>query len=172
MVSDPRCPHCDGKVSATATWCMHCGQDFAEPVEADGGRVVGHGLEEPSGLLSALESGDAGAIGRTVERREDGPKVVGVVLAVVAFVTFPIVSPPGVTVLYLAAVAGVGLYAARQPSADDAIRDGGTALALVPLALWLATALLSGFVGVGVTDLLGPVVYAGLVLFATRRLSQ
>ncbi|MBX0324225.1 hypothetical protein EGH21_14395 [Halomicroarcula sp. F13] len=172
MVSDPRCPHCDGKVSATATWCMHCGQDFAEPVEADGGRVVGHGLDEPTGLRSALESGDARAIGRTFESHEDGPRVVGVVLAVVAFVTLPMVSPSGVTFLYLAAVAGVGLYATRQPSAADAIRDGGTALAVAPLVLWVAAALLSGFTVVAVTDLFGPILYAGLVLFAVRRLSR
>lgn len=172
MVSDPRCPHCDGKVSATATWCMHCGQDFAEPVDADGGRVVGHGLHDSTGLLSAVESGDTRAIGRAFESREDGPKVVGVVLAVVAFLTLPIVSPAGVTLLYLAVVGGLGLYAARQPSAADAIRDGGTALAVAPLALWLAAALLSGFAAVAVTDLFGPILYAGLVLFAVRRLSR
>jgi len=33
MPSDPRCPRCDGKVSARATWCMHCSADFEVPGE-------------------------------------------------------------------------------------------------------------------------------------------
>lgn len=32
---DPRCPDCGGPVSATATWCMHCGAEF-EPAAGDG----------------------------------------------------------------------------------------------------------------------------------------
>lgn len=42
MRQDPRCPSCDGKVSATADWCMHCGREFDAPVDAnaDGGGEV------------------------------------------------------------------------------------------------------------------------------------
>jgi hypothetical protein len=36
MRADPRCPYCDGKVSATAEWCMHCGREFDGPVDAAG----------------------------------------------------------------------------------------------------------------------------------------
>ncbi|MBX0350442.1 hypothetical protein [Haloarcula pellucida] len=172
MVSDPRCPYCDGKVSATATWCMHCGQDFETPVDADGGRVVGYGSDDAADFEAALDAGDLDGAIRALRMRENGPKVVGIVLGLVALVTVPLVSPAGVTLLYLAAAVGVGLYASRQPSVDDALRDGGTVLAVVPLVLWLAAALLSGFVGFGVLDLFGPVVYAGLVLFATRRMTQ
>jgi len=35
MSADPRCPSCHEKVSATATWCMHCGVDFDEPADAE-----------------------------------------------------------------------------------------------------------------------------------------
>lgn len=37
MGSDPRCPACGEKVSATATWCMHCSADFDAPVDAERG---------------------------------------------------------------------------------------------------------------------------------------
>ena len=40
MRPDPRCPSCGEKVSATATWCMHCGVDFDEPVDAGDGTVT------------------------------------------------------------------------------------------------------------------------------------
>jgi len=36
MVSDPRCPECNGAVGTTATYCMHCGAEFERPVGVDG----------------------------------------------------------------------------------------------------------------------------------------
>jgi len=62
MRSDPRCPSCDGKVSATATWCMHCGRDFEDPVDANaaGGGTVTTTREATGGFG---ETGSAGGDG-------------------------------------------------------------------------------------------------------------
>ncbi|MBX0295726.1 hypothetical protein [Haloarcula nitratireducens] len=169
MRADPRCPHCSGKVSATATWCMHCGADFSVPTDASGGQFAGEA--SMADLESALEAGDVDGVTRVFRRRADGSRLVGVALGVVALVTLPIVAPEGMTWAYLAAVVAIGAYAARQPSADDAIRDGGTALAVTPILLWLVAAIVGGFTGVSALDLVGPTLYAGVVLFAVRRLT-
>ncbi|WP_135303680.1 zinc ribbon domain-containing protein [Haloarcula amylovorans] len=170
MRADPRCPHCSEKVSATATWCMHCGQDFAAPTDASSGQLAG-GDASVADLEAALEAGEFDGITRILQRRADGPRVVGVALGFVALVTLPIVAPAGLTWAYLAAAVSIGAYAARQPSVDDAIRDGGTALAVMPVLLWLVAAIVGGFTGVSALDLVGPTLYAGVVLFAVRRLT-
>ncbi|WP_254272573.1 zinc ribbon domain-containing protein [Haloarcula marina] len=167
MVSDPRCPHCSEKVSATATWCMHCGADFEAPVDADGGYLASG---EGARLQSALESGDFDGVLVATDRFDGGTTAVGVVLGFAALVTLPIVSPPGVTLLYLAACVGIGVFAANQPTVREAIRDGGTALAVVPFVLWLLAALLFGRPA-SVWNLAGPIVYAGVVLFVTRKVA-
>ena len=161
MVSDPRCPHCSGKVSATATWCMHCGEDFEDPIDADTGRPVeGRGDRGLSSDAGALSGSDSGA------------KAVGVVLAVAALVTLPWASPGGVTLFYLLAVAGIGIYASTQPTASDALRDGGAALAIAPILLWLVAAFTGGVGGVSASSLLTPFIYAFVVTAITRRLAD
>ncbi|MBV0925426.1 zinc ribbon domain-containing protein [Halomicroarcula limicola] len=169
MRADPRCPHCSEKVSATATWCMHCGADFSTPIDASGGQFAGEASMVE--LESALEAGDVTGATRLLRHRTDGSRLVGVALGIVALVTLPLVAPAGVTWAYLAAVVAIGAYAARQPSVDDAVRDGGTALAVAPILLWIVAAVLRGFAGVSAVNLLGPALYAGAVLFAVRRLT-
>jgi|GEM_PF-3296715 len=51
MATDPRCPRCDGKVSARAAWCMHCGADFEVPGDA---RRVASGTATEEGTLARL----------------------------------------------------------------------------------------------------------------------
>ena len=157
MVSDPRCPHCDGKVSATATWCMHCGADFETPVEADSGRPVADRQQtDRTGSTEAEFLGEVGV----------GPAVAAVGLAVLGLVTVPIVAPANVTLAYLAAVVGVAAYAARQSTVGQATRKGLRSLAVVPLVLWLLAAF---FVGAPLGSVVGPAVYAALFLFLARR---
>jgi len=170
MVSDPRCPHCSEKVSATATWCMHCGRDFDGPVDADGGRLRTdtNRRGEPD-LEAALNEGDLGAIVDAAERGEAGGKAVGVALAVVALLTLPMVAPTsGATLVYLVLVGLVGYVAATQDSVAGAVETGTKALAAAPFVLWAFVALQRGFTGVTVSSLFGPVVYAGLALYAAR----
>ncbi len=57
MREDPRCPHCEEKVSATAAWCMHCGRDFDSPVNVEGRGAL-------DDLLGSAAT-DAGAPGST-----------------------------------------------------------------------------------------------------------
>ncbi|MFC6864011.1 zinc ribbon domain-containing protein [Halomicroarcula sp. GCM10025817] len=157
MRPDPRCPHCNEKVSSTATWCMHCGADFEEPVDAGG-----------SDLASVLERGDTDDVLVVVGDSEYGPSAAGIVLGAVALFTLPVVSPPGVTLLYLVAVVAVGYLAAQRETFADAVDRGVQLLALAPFALWVVAALGGRPVGFGV--LVGPVVYAALLLFAARRI--
>ena len=169
MPSDPRCPHCEGKVSATAMWCMHCGADFDQPVDADSGRAVDGRHRGRTDLKDALDSGDADDITGALEESDTGATVVSVGLAVVALVTLPLVSPPNVTFLYLVVVVALGLYAARQPTASDAARDGGTALAAAPFLLWLVGPLVNGVDSFSLGSLAAPLVYAFIVGSIARR---
>jgi hypothetical protein len=66
MRSDPRCPACDGKVSATAQWCMHCGRDFEQPVDAgarETDRRDGPADPDGDGLFDLGSSADHDAAG-------------------------------------------------------------------------------------------------------------
>lgn len=171
MVSDPRCPHCSEKVSSTARWCMHCGRDFDAPVDADTGRVVQDRLRQGADLETALQSGDVGELSTALDRSRLGPRIAGVILALVALVTVPTVAPPNVTWLFLGAVVGLGLLGASRSTVSDAVRVGATALAITPLALWILSPLFNGFGGLGATQLVGPFAYAAVVLFVVRRLT-
>jgi len=163
MVSDPRCPHCDGKVSATAMWCMHCGADFERPVDADTGRAVEGRNRQRADLERALNSGDVNELSSALDSKGIGSAFAGLAVAFAALVTLPFVSPPNVTALYLAAVVGIGIYAARQSSTGAAVRKGGFAMAAVPFALWLLSPLVNGIASFALGKLLGPLVYAVVV---------
>lgn len=65
MRADPRCPSCDGKVSASADWCMHCGREFDAPVDRSRG----------SDDSDSYGDGDGGLIGRISgsDRKTDDP---------------------------------------------------------------------------------------------------
>ena len=169
MVSDPRCPNCDGKVSATAMWCMHCGADFDSPVDADTGRAVEGRHRQRADLERALNSGDVDELSAALDSKGVGSAVAGVAVAFAALLTLPWVSPPNMTALYLGAVVGIGIYAARQASVGDAIRKGGRALAAAPFALWLLAPLVNGVASFALGTLLGPLVYAVVVVSIARQ---
>ena len=173
MTADPRCPHCSEKVSATATWCMHCGRDFDSPVDAGTGTTIldAGGSQTASDLEAALNAGDVDGIQNALAQSDNGPTIVGVVLAGIALFTLPLVSPPGAS-LYLLVVAGVGAIAATQSTFDAALRTGGKALALAPFLLVGIDVFLGylsgGAVATSATVLVGPAVYAGLVMYGVR----
>lgn len=174
MTADPRCPHCSEKVSATATWCMHCGRDFDSPVDAGTGTTVldAGGSRTTADLERALNAGDLTGIQGALARSERGPTLVGIGLAALALFTLPYATPSGTALWYLLAVAGVGAVAATQSSADDAVRTGGKALALAPFFVVFADVLTSyltaGLVTASPTALFAPAIYAGLVVYGVR----
>jgi len=132
MVSDPRCPECAGKVSSTATWCMHCGEDFPSAIDADSGRPVQDRADGRADYEESVAGGSSDAI------------TVGFLVAVVGLVTLPFVTPPNMTLFYVAAAVGSGVFAARQPSMSEAAARGGLALALAPLVLWTLSFVVPG----------------------------
>lgn len=164
MVSDPRCPSCSEKVGLTARWCMHCGADFEQPVDAETGQTA----ETPDRARTTGTDAD-GVIGQLTDG-DTGPKAVGVALAVAALVTIPLVAPANATALYLIAVAGVGFYAAQQPTASDAATRGLRALAIAPFAIWLFSPLVVGFGAFSPAGIVGPIVYGLVVRSVLRRI--
>lgn len=174
MTADPRCPHCSEKVSATATWCMHCGRDFDGPVDAGSGTTVldAGGSQSAADLESALNAGDVDGIKTALASSERGATLVGIGLAALALFTLPYATPPDNTLWYLLAVAGVGGVAATQPTADDAVRTGGKALAVAPFVVVFADVLV-GYLTAGLLTaspmvLVAPAVYASLVIYGVR----
>ena len=155
MVADPRCPECDGKVSATATWCMHCGVDFDHPVEADSGAPI----DGPDRTNRTWDR-ETEALGAF----DVGPTLAAVGVAVLGLVTVPLVAPANVTLAFLAAILGVAVYAARQATVTEALQRGLQSLAAVPLVLWLLATLFVGSAG----SLFGPAAY-GVVLSLVGR---
>ncbi|WP_058993076.1 hypothetical protein [Haloarcula sp. CBA1127] len=152
---------------------MHCGRDFESPVDAGTGTTVldAGGSQTTSDLEAALNAGDLDGIQNALTRSDNGPTIVGVVLAGIALFTLPLVSPPGAA-LYLLVVAGVGAIAATQSTFDGALRTGGKALALAPFLLVFIDVFLgylfSGMVATSATVLVGPAIYAGLVMYGIR----
>lgn len=174
MTADPRCPHCTEKVSATATWCMHCGRDFDSPVDAGSGTTIldARGGQTTADLESALNAGDVDGIKAALASSERGATLVGIGLAAVALFTLPYATPSGNTLWYLLAVAGVAGVAATQPTADDAVSTGGKALAVAPFFVVFVDVLLeyltSGLLTAGPAVLFAPAVYAALVIYGIR----
>ncbi|MFY4814050.1 hypothetical protein ACOJIV_15290 [Haloarcula sp. AONF1] len=152
---------------------MHCGRDFDSPVDAGTGTTVldAGGSQTTSDLEAALNAGDLDGIQNALAQSDNGPTIVGVVLAGIALFTLPLVSPPGAA-LYLLVVAGVGAIAATQSTFDAALRTGGKALALAPFVLVFIDVFLgylfSGMVATSATVLVGPAIYAGLVMYGIR----
>ena len=154
---------------------MHCGRDFDSPVDAGTGTTVldAGGSQTASDLETALNAGDLDGIRGALTGSGRGPTLVGIGLAAIALFTLPYATPPGNTLWYLLAVAGVGAVAATQPTVDDAVGTGGKSLALAPFfvvfvdVLW--GYLVSGLVSASPTVLFGPAIYAGLVMFGVSR---
>lgn len=151
MISDPRCPECTGKVSSTATWCMHCGADFPSAVDAESGRPV---QDHAEGKASYEDSVDDGSSDATT---------VGLLVAVFGLVTLPFVSPSGMLVFNVAAAIGAGAFAATRSSLAEAASRGGLALAIATLALWTIELVLSGPGALSIGSLLVPLAYALVV---------
>lgn len=170
MREDPRCPHCTEKVSATATWCMHCGRDFDAPVDAGDSRSLGSSTT--ADIETAMESGDISGLLASFEDHDSGPLLVGIALGVVALFTLPFASPAGVTPWYLLAVVGIGYLAADADSVDASLERGAKALALTPFLLVFVRLLLAGVAAVSVASLIAPIVYAALVLFVHRAIRR
>ncbi|PSP82622.1 hypothetical protein BRC96_10435 [Halobacteriales archaeon QS_6_64_34] len=160
MRSDPRCPECSGKVSSTATWCMHCGEDFRNPIDADSGRPVQDRAGGKADHESAVDDGSSDA------------STVGLLVAVFGLVTLPFVSPPGMLVFYVVAAVAAGMYAAGQSSLAGAAARGGAALAVAPLALWTLALFMSGPSALSVGSLLAPLAYALVVAAVAASLTK
>lgn len=162
MVSDPRCPSCAEKVGMTAKWCMHCGAEFDDPVGAETGRPIG----TPEYTHSSETAGGA------TEDSDDSTQSLAVVFAVAALVTFPLVTPENVTLLYFIAVVGVGYYTAVQPTATQAKERGLRALAVGPLGIWLLSPLVVGFEAASLGGVFPPAVYAAIVLSIGKQIES
>jgi len=156
MVSDPRCPECAGKVSSTATWCMHCGVDFESPIDADSGRTVRDRADERTDYEESVDDDESDA------------KTVGFLVAIVGLVTLPFVTPPNMTLFYVTAAVGAGFYAARQPSLAEAAARGGLALAVAPLALLALSVVVPGTGGFAGGSLVPALAYAIVVSALAR----
>jgi len=159
MVSDPRCPECAGKVSSTATWCMHCGEDFQSAIDADSGRPV---QSRAGGNADHEQSANDGG---------SDAKTVGLLVAVAGLVTLPFVTPPNMTLFYAAAAVGSGIYAARQLSPREAASRGGLLLAVAPLVLWTLSLVVPGTGEFSLGALLGPLAYAIVVSSLARAIN-
>jgi hypothetical protein len=81
--TDPRCPHCDGKVSATASYCMHCEADLPpadfDPREtADGTDADFVGTSVSEQVSAAAEefgrSGEDSADSRSIHEGRTGTR--------------------------------------------------------------------------------------------------
>jgi len=156
MVSDPRCPECAGKVSSTATWCMHCGEDFPSAIDADSGRPVQDRADQQADYEDSVDDGSSDAT------------TVGFLVAVFGLVTLPFVSPSGMLPFYVAAAVGSGVYAARQSSLAEAASNGGLALAVAPLVLWTLSVVVPGTGGLATGGLLPALAYAIVVSAIAR----
>jgi len=156
MVSDPRCPECAGKVSSTATWCMHCGEDFPSAIDADSGRPVQDRADQQADYEDSVDDGGSDAT------------TVGFLVAILGLVTLPFVSPSGMLLFYVAAAVGSGAYAARQSSLAEAASKGGLALAVAPLALWTLSFVVPGTGGLSTGTLLPALAYAIVVSAIAR----
>lgn len=131
MREDPRCPRCNGKVSATATWCMHCRADFENPGE--GRRVTDRQIGAESGLSRVV---------RSFDRNEGTREVLALVVSLATL--FPIVglgAPRGGIPLTLVAVIALGLYLRRCADAKRILVHAsyGTAGLIVLLRFVSAT---------------------------------
>ncbi|SFR89040.1 hypothetical protein SAMN05216559_0568 [Halomicrobium zhouii] len=100
MPSDPRCPRCNGKVSARAAWCMHCGADIQVPGER-GVAAVRSGKSE--GTLARLV--------RSFDRNDGTRQVLSILVTVPVLIVLVTVGAlrGGVGIALVGAVA-LGVY--------------------------------------------------------------
>jgi len=131
MASDPRCPRCDGKVSARATWCMHCGADFEVPGDR-GGHPVDRNAAAQSDVARFVTAFD----------RNDGTRQVLTILATgVALVPLVAVGVyRGGVGLALVGAVGLAIYFRLCGSARRIVVHGAYGTAALIACLHLAAA--------------------------------
>lgn len=160
MVSDPRCPGCNGKVSSTATWCMHCGEDFPSAVDAESGRPVQDRADQQADYEASVGSGSTDAT------------TVGFLVAIFGLVTLGFVTPPNMLLFYVAAAVGSGVFAARQPSLKAAVSRGGLSLAVAPLVIWTLSLFVPGTGAFSIGRLVPALAYAIVISSLARAVGE
>lgn len=135
--ADPRCPECDGPVSATAPYCLHCGADLgatsSDPTPTtdrqqtagnqagttSGSSAASDRLLDPEGLLDDSLTLLVGLVG-------------GTAVGLLMFLLFGIITQSGWSILAggLAWLAGTG-YLSTRHSIGETIRYGCYAVALL-----------------------------------------
>lgn len=155
---DPRCPACDGPVSATTTYCMHCGVDLpttddsgigaGDPRAADGTPdptastdAAGRDWLHPEGFLDDSLTVTVGVVAGAV-----GGALVATALAWALPGGWPFLAGAAAWVLTTVSVA-------RSRTVFGAVRTGGYLLALVLVALPLAVSLTAPMADPGDTRL-------------------
>ncbi|WP_226011162.1 hypothetical protein [Halomicrobium salinisoli] len=145
MREDPRCPHCEEKVSATAAWCMHCGRNFESPVNAgsDGALddLLGSAVTDAgaSGSSASGEVGDLGDVLAVLDRSSETRQ--GLVMAV-AGATWVVLSVAtganGVVALLASAAFGYYLFQLDDAATVLVRSVYGAAALVVALQLFVA----------------------------------
>lgn len=145
MPADPRCPECDGKVSARAVHCMHCDAAFDEPITGDVGTASGDEDESLGARVSVPDVGAAvgaavsgGADDRPSTGASDGPSP-GDASGAAASDDAPLLDPDGLADDALTLVAGVGfgLVVGAGAGLLGLVLTRSAWSLLVALALWL-----------------------------------
>ncbi|WP_225335619.1 hypothetical protein [Halomicrobium urmianum] len=145
MREDPRCPHCEEKVSATAAWCMHCGRDFESPVDAEGGgaldQLLGSAVTDAGtpGSSASGEVSDVDDVLSVLDRSEETRQ--GLVVAAAGVTWFLVSAVTGVTAgVALLASAAFGYYLYQLDDAATVLVRSvyGAAVLVVALRVFFA----------------------------------
>lgn len=130
---------------------MHCGTDFPSAIDADSGRPVQDHADQQADYEESVKGGSSDAM------------TVGFLVAVAGLVTLPFVTPSNMTLFYVAAAVGAGVFAARQPSLTEAAARGSLALAVAPLVLWTLSLVVPGTGELSLAGLVPALAYAIVV---------
>jgi hypothetical protein len=169
--SNPTCPDCAEPVGTHASYCMHCGATFDEPVDdeasADGADATKPADRNPGGAAASDGSSRSGGSTRSAgllrsDGRLDGALTVavsvaaGLVVGLVAAFAFGSALPIGGGGVGLVAWVGTTGSLLRSESVFGAVRLGAyaVAVALVVGPLGIATGADGGLAGIVVGYLL------------------
>lgn len=146
--ADPRCPDCDGPVGTTATYCMHCGAEFAE---ASADAATSEGVSDP--VSDSVSDPASDPVSDPVSEEESGRLldpdgladdaltvvvgvVAGAVVGLLALILFGISTQSWwALVPTLLAWVGTSAYLVRRRTVGRAFRLGCFAVAVLLLAL-------------------------------------
>lgn len=130
MPADPRCPRCNGKVSARATWCMHCGADFEVPSES---RHRADGTAAAEGTLAQLV--------RSFDRNDGTRQVLSILVTAPALILLVAVGVLKDTVsIALVGAVALGVYFRLCGSARRIVVHGAYGTAALVACLHLLAA--------------------------------